>query len=272
MPRLEPVGRCIYCLKTDQLSDEHIIPISLGGDLILPLASCEDCRKITCEFERVVAKEMYGLLRLRLGILGNRKRRKKRKTHWPMGKMNKITKKIESVPIPVQDTPPFWVTVQMPTPGILRGEPFVDKCPEIRITLHRYSEGVAEFSRKYGISEIHGEFEHDQRAFNQMLAKIAHSFTAAIIGTDGYEKFLTPIIIGDEPRTYHFIGGTSSEDEIVEPPNILKIEFFYLNLVPYLRVWIRLFPQLNYPTYQVVVGRVTDLDLIVKKIALANAR
>jgi hypothetical protein len=38
------VDRCIYCGSTKQLSNEHIIPINLGGNYVLYRASCESCR------------------------------------------------------------------------------------------------------------------------------------------------------------------------------------------------------------------------------------
>ena len=46
------VGRCIYCGATEpplgarRFTDEHIIPLALGGNLILQEASCTDCAAI----------------------------------------------------------------------------------------------------------------------------------------------------------------------------------------------------------------------------------
>src|SRR5712672_2024078 len=57
----DPVGRCIYCGATGvDLRDEHIVPLSLNGTMILPRASCRECEKITTRFERSVARNMYG--------------------------------------------------------------------------------------------------------------------------------------------------------------------------------------------------------------------
>ncbi|WP_217539485.1 HNH endonuclease, partial [Stenotrophomonas sp. GbtcB23] len=50
--RLAPVGASIYCGATDgRLTEEHIIPKGLGGTLVLPQASCDDCAAITSLFE-----------------------------------------------------------------------------------------------------------------------------------------------------------------------------------------------------------------------------
>jgi hypothetical protein len=44
--------KCIYCGKLDtKLSDEHIVPESLGGVHIIRKASCPECATITSRFE-----------------------------------------------------------------------------------------------------------------------------------------------------------------------------------------------------------------------------
>ncbi len=43
--RTDPIGRCIYCGGRKGLLDEHIIPYGLGGNLVLPEASCKDLRQ-----------------------------------------------------------------------------------------------------------------------------------------------------------------------------------------------------------------------------------
>jgi hypothetical protein len=54
--RFEPVGHCIYCGSTSDLSEEHIIPFALGGNLILPESSCATCRDITSKIETKVLR------------------------------------------------------------------------------------------------------------------------------------------------------------------------------------------------------------------------
>src|SRR5665213_1960681 len=51
-----PVGACIYCGATEGLTKEHIIPLGLGGQFVLPAASCPACSKITSDFERKVLR------------------------------------------------------------------------------------------------------------------------------------------------------------------------------------------------------------------------
>src|SRR5262245_27323795 len=51
------VGRCVYCDSDDDLSDEHVVPLGLGGTWILQAASCGRCRDITSRIELQVLRE-----------------------------------------------------------------------------------------------------------------------------------------------------------------------------------------------------------------------
>jgi hypothetical protein len=51
--RIPTRGVCIYCGRTDvRLTNEHLVPLSLGGQHILEGASCNDCADVTKKFER----------------------------------------------------------------------------------------------------------------------------------------------------------------------------------------------------------------------------
>ena len=58
--RVKPVGLCIYCGKTEGLTEEHVVPFALGGNLILPNASCTKCNNITSAFELRVLRGFMG--------------------------------------------------------------------------------------------------------------------------------------------------------------------------------------------------------------------
>ena len=50
--RYGAVGKCIYCgAEGVQLTDEHIIPEALGGELVIEKASCDLCQGQTHAFE-----------------------------------------------------------------------------------------------------------------------------------------------------------------------------------------------------------------------------
>lgn len=43
-----------------RLTDEHVVPYSLGGQHILERASCDICANITKRFEQDVARDLWG--------------------------------------------------------------------------------------------------------------------------------------------------------------------------------------------------------------------
>src|SRR3546814_3930149 len=75
-----PVGQCIYCGSTKEpLGKEHIIPYGLGGNLVLPKASCKGCEAITGGFEQVCLRTMFGPARLRLNMPTRRRKERPKK-------------------------------------------------------------------------------------------------------------------------------------------------------------------------------------------------
>jgi hypothetical protein len=73
-PRHKYVGRCIYCGATDSLSNEHALPESLNGDLVLDDASCLECSKMTGLFEGRYTGETLKPARTVLGMKTKRKK------------------------------------------------------------------------------------------------------------------------------------------------------------------------------------------------------
>jgi len=75
--RLDPVGRCIYCGTKDEPlgEEEHIIPESIGGGLILPKATCPCGPKLTHGFEGKVVNQIFQETRRQLGIKGKKRKR-----------------------------------------------------------------------------------------------------------------------------------------------------------------------------------------------------
>jgi len=66
-----PMGRCIYCGRDATevlLGDEHVIPRSLGGSLVLPQSSCPECARKTSAFELALAE--YPMLSFTVPELG----------------------------------------------------------------------------------------------------------------------------------------------------------------------------------------------------------
>src|SRR5215208_6664839 len=70
------MSRCLFCCEDKTiLTDEHIIPAALGGNLKLPKSTCAQCQtKCNQSFEQRFLKgsNFVALLRAYLGIRGRR--------------------------------------------------------------------------------------------------------------------------------------------------------------------------------------------------------
>lgn len=74
--RYPPVGKCVYCGSdggTKGLSDEHMVPFSLGGDAVLPKASCAACATETSKIELYLARHIFHGLRSHVGAPSRKK-------------------------------------------------------------------------------------------------------------------------------------------------------------------------------------------------------
>ena len=180
---------CIYCnsiSENKKLTDEHIVPIGLGGKLILPKASCEDCSKITCAFEGHCLGKKFGDVRFYLNI-------KSRKRGIPNSfeteiidnNGNKIIKKTLR-----QDLPGILLMFRFNwIPKILQGlspaEEFEGQLciKSLRPDFDKYINklgGTLNLTKGFGAIP-----------FARMLAKIAHSYAIAELGHNSFKPLLT---------------------------------------------------------------------------------
>jgi hypothetical protein len=113
-----PIGRCIYCGSpggAKGLTDEHIVPYSLGGRAELLKASCCECAKETSRLELYLARSIFWELRVHAGAPTRRQFPDELPAKIVIGDatMQKV--------VPVADHPFFLLApVWMPA-GILRG-------------------------------------------------------------------------------------------------------------------------------------------------------
>lgn len=72
--RYTPVGECIYSGEKDEKpTDEHIVAFALGGECILPKASCEACQALASKAERAALHDMLIEVRAQLGLPSRKK-------------------------------------------------------------------------------------------------------------------------------------------------------------------------------------------------------
>lgn len=253
-------GKCIYCGAKGNLSDEHIIPFALGGNLILQNSSCADCATLTSAFELTCLRTMYGPLRLLYDL--PTRRPKKRPKKLPLKVKFSSDETEWQTTLVDQKKFPFLVTFPyFDTPGLVNGnEIHESKGPKSQrfwirgaspyYSFHELMENLLIELKAYSIFP---ESKAEVPAFCKLLAKIAHAFAVAKIGLSGFKSILEPLIIkNDLSHCMHYIGSAGND----QPPenmlhNLNILEFNNINAV---LVKIRLLCKIGTPTYIVAVG------------------
>jgi hypothetical protein len=256
------VGRCIYCGTSNALSDEHIIPLGLGGRWILPNSSCAECAKKTGAFEGTCLRTMLGPLRMYFDL--PTRRRKARPKKLPL--------KVKLIPgaewsfIDVdQEVFPFLVgfpVLQMPdelSGYTTKGERGAAvRCLWIRGASFR--DGILphlqSLAAELKVAAIEPTATFRAPEFFRMLAKIAHAFAVAEMGLDSFQPFLTPMICDAETsNSVAYIGGLPYSEPATARLHELSFGAHPCHRPETVVVRIRLLAALGTPIYYVAVGR-----------------
>jgi hypothetical protein len=251
--------RCIYCGTTtlpagvSRFGDEHIIPLALGGNLILPEACCKICEGIiNREIETPVLSQEWGYLRSKRNFPTRKK--KKRKTHITLyrhdGSAMSVSVRDYSAPVPVY---------KFRGPRILTGLPV--GFDHLHWTVAMLSSHDDEMAMKQKFPEWNGRhtFKPEPYVFARLLAKIAYGYVAAEWGLEGFDPLGLDLILGRTKDDYFYtVGGTWD----IQPPipggdHITDIKLEKINPTKFrITVDVRLFSQVATPSYIVVVGHI----------------
>lgn len=246
------VNRCIYCGAQDRLTDEHVLPLSLGGRLILGGGSCQECAKVTTRFEDAVCRQMFGGARSKFGFPTRHKNRRHREV--PVTYLH-----ADGTEEVVFDTParqPSWyVAIDLPPPGIVFGDVPTDGREPFKASFILH-DGVRQESR--GGPGLRATSVISVNALYRLLAKVAHGLIFYKCGTTGYRPLMPAVVLGGDARPWHWIGGLSPA-EIPPLGGGRWFDMFMATLRDrdYLVVRVQL-PFRHVPTYQVVAGVVQD--------------
>ncbi len=254
------IGMCIYCGSKDNLTDEHIIPFGLGGNLIIKKASCPDCAKVTGDFEQTCLRAMYGPLRLLYDL--PTRRPEKRPIELPLKVKYRHDETEWQTMFVDQKKYPFLVTFPyFEAPGILSKDPIgksegpVTKRLWIRGASPYYSfrELLDKLLFELKVDSICPESKAEIPAFCRMISKIAHAFAVAKIGLANFTPVLNPIIIKNNVSHCMYYLGSINKNEAPES-DLHKLEILEFNNIDVIFVTVRLLCKLGTPTYIVAVG------------------
>lgn len=260
------IGRCIYCPATEDLSDEHIIPLAFKGRFVFLKASCEACSRITSKFELLCARDIYGALRLTEGYPS----RSKRKRPTQLEVQIEFEGSTERRMIPVDQYPASPVLSPiLPAPGILIDMSPQDEQKELEnigylvvLPLVPYQNDRLQRLRVEGSTGFAIEGRFGLNPFTRLLAKIAHGFAVAAYGIDSFQALLPDYILDRDPRLLRVVGGTSVEIPLrpsdTESRHAIHIGLREMDGKHYLSAFVQLFRYLNLPVYEVIVGKPSE--------------
>lgn len=249
--RISTRNLCIYCGARDvRLTDEHVVPYSLGGQYVLERASCDICADITKRFEQDVARELWGDARAAYNAPTRRK--KERATEVVL----KDPKGLESdLTVPVNDYPAVFVFYEMSRAGILEGRG-ADEDVSGTWTLSALSDDKR---REEFHSRVPGrlttKFRHVPKSFARLVAKIGYCQVLTSLSPADFDAVCLPYILGKSQNLSHIVG--ARPDHEPPEPNVgyrLASNRFGTDSFQVITATVRLLANCDTPTYHVVVG------------------
>lgn len=204
--RMAPVGSCIYCGATDQLTEEHIIPVALAGRIVLPDASCPKCAEVTSAFERRVLRGF--MLDARTASGYPTRRPKKRPQSLPLQvERNGAFDQVELAP---SEHPGLLVLPLLEPPGVLAGRE-----PGAGVSICGYEtiyfgKNPADVAKALGVKTIRTTHNWDVTSFARLLAKIGYGFAVAWLGLLPREHtVILPLILGKADDASYWLGSAN---------------------------------------------------------------
>jgi hypothetical protein len=258
--RYEPVGRCIYCGSTKNLTDEHIFPKFLWGHTVLPKASCECCRRLTSAFELTCAHFIFGRFRIVHDLPTDHPRRRPTELSIEIEKGGDI----QSVEVPITDYPgaPLFLLTWV-KPGILRGARRSDTVLQ-GLQFHfimTVPRDIEERFTRIGVSP--GTYAYvpigfEVVSFAQFIAKVTHALAVAEFGIESFDPYLTPLIRG-RYRDVPFLTGANRDHPPFSPEKDHRGSFEIVSRgkKKYLCCNLQFLTRFKLPVFQTVVGRPT---------------
>ena len=257
------VGECIYCGSIDDLHNEHCIPESLNGVMILEKGSCEACGRITSRFEGDYARQSLLAVRT-VWNMKSKRPKKRRPTEFPI----RLTKggENQTVNVPLDESFPLIPMLEVGPPGVYPNRPHKLGLRNGQYQIHpfkiRDDEHLQKLAEKYEADDVSVDFQIDVSGFLRMIAKIAYCISVWRFGLKNIgERYVVPAILGTNNDIWNWVGSDGEQEVYRHTKKMLSDHdvngWFDWDGVIHARV--KLFKKSLTPEYEVVVGKLTDV-------------
>jgi hypothetical protein len=191
------------------LTDEHIIPYALGGNVQLLQASCKSCARITGALEGYVGRKV--LWDFRVHAKSPTRRPGERPDVLP-ARISMGEGEAQTLELPIGDHPYFMPMPVWGMPGLLAGTPPSDRfAEENRVHLYWYVPPTLRQALNLAdgeLAQIHPpDVQVDNHRFARAIATIAYCQAVARWGVKGFRRVVMPnLILGTYPLVPYFVG------------------------------------------------------------------
>jgi hypothetical protein len=254
-----PVGRCIYCGRTDvNLGKEHIIAKSLGGTLggqdnVLLEASCSSCADVTSELEGHAAHDIFLHLRTTHGLHTD----KERPAMFPL----LGSKKGKRVPLSVSPAmhPSSFALLHFDRPACVGGQRY-DKGINVKgYSVHGPPRTQVEQKlRDLKIDAFTSTVTFKGTYLARLIAKVGYGFAVKAYGVAMIDNaYVRSSILGHKDDVGMWVGCMTDE---LPPPASTNTHEIKIREDPKgnVHALVRLFASYRTPEYLVVVGKKPD--------------
>lgn len=251
----QPLNFCAYCGSTDSLSTEHIIPFGLGGKLILPKASCEECRKATSKVEDFVLRKYLCPLRSYLSLPS------RKPAHRPTSYKLTLQRGTHrwSQKVKLAEHPGHIQFAMFDPPGRVAGREKEQPTYNVRLIGADIFPNTAARLVRLGADRAIDQVTIKAMDIARMVAKIGFSYAIAELGRDAFEELYVQHLIRDAaPDWNYWIGGYDCGED-VEPAALHNLRLLHrgdeLSAIVHLFV-----PYCPRFAYEVIIGRLKTRD------------
>lgn len=257
------VGKCIYCHATENLHNEHCIPESLNGVMILEKASCQDCGRVTSRFEGDYARQSMLAVRT-VWNMKSKRSKKTRPTEFPV-RFTKVGEE-QVINVPLTDSFPIIPLLEIGPPGVYPNRPHALGLRSGEYKLHpfkvRDEDHMQYLAKKYEAEGVSVDFQIDITGFLRMIAKIAYCITVWRFGLNNISQaYVVPAILGSTNDIWKWVGSDGMQ-EVYEQTKQVSTDHAvngWFDVDGELHARVKLFKKSLTPEYDVIVGKLTDV-------------
>jgi hypothetical protein len=246
----------MYCGATDRnLSEEHIVPLGLGGVWVLRKASCGNCRDITSKFESDVLRNTLLPARAKLKLPTRHKGGLPNELPITVGK----TGQQETIQLPVDQHPTVLFLPRFKLPAYIDGRDYKAGIEVQGMYIYQLGPpSPQDFAKESNFDNLTYTSTFNSLSggfgFARLLAKIAYGFAVAEFGSGIIrDTYVLPSILGRTDDVGKWVGCAGESSDTTNKLHDIKIGVRNSQIY----VWIRLFAMLRgaTPEYLVVVGQ-----------------